>query len=313
MAMSSPVTAEAPVPRRWPARSPRKPSGGASWWFVLPALLAYAAVVLLPSAGGAVFAFTDWNGLAPELAFVGGANFERAFRDPQVRSALAVTAVFALAITVLQNIIGLALALLLNTSIRSRNWLRTLLFAPVVVTPVIVAYLWKYLLSSNGAVNQVATALGAGEGAVNWLGDPRMAVVSVVIVTVWQTMGVAMVIYLAGLQNIPEELYEAADMDGASSWTKFRLISFPLLAPAVTINVVLSTVNGLKLFDQVFVLTSGGPGYATETLSTLVYKTSFIVGEFGYATAIALAMTVFVAAVSMGLMAWLKGREAHVH
>ena len=284
-----------------------------TWLFIAPALLAYAAVVLIPSVGGAVFAFTDWNGLAPELAFVGWENFERAWSDPQVRSALAVTALFALAITVLQNILGLALAALLNAQIRSRNWLRTVLFAPVIVTPVIVAYLWKYLLSTNGAVNQFVAAIGVSDGAVNWLGDPRLAIVSVVIVTVWQTVGVAMVIYLAGLQNIPQELYEAADMDGASNWTKFRLITFPLLAPAVTINVVLSTVNGMKLFDQVFVLTNGGPGYATETLSTLVYKTSFIVGEFGYATAIALAMTVFVATVSMGLMAWLKRREAHVH
>jgi len=304
---------DADAPAQWSTPAPRRRRPGVSWWFVAPGLVAYAAVVLIPSLGGAAFAFTDWNGLAPDLSFVGWANFQRAWTDTQVRSALGVTAIFAVAITVFQNALGLALAMLLNTSIRSRNWLRMLMFAPVVVTPVIVAYLWKYLLSTDGAVNRLASFLGLTEGSINWLGDPIMAMVSVVVVTVWQTVGVAMVIYLAGLQNIPQELYEAADMDGASASTKFRLITFPLLAPAVTINVVLSTVNGLKLFDQVFVLTNGGPGYATETLSTLVYKTSFIVGEFGYATAIASAMTVFVAAVSMGLMAWLKRREAHVH
>jgi raffinose/stachyose/melibiose transport system permease protein len=213
------------------------------------------------------------------------------------------------AITVIQNGIGLLLALGVNTIIRSRNVLRVFLFAPAVITPIVTAYLWRNLLGPDGAVNSLLGAVGLDSWRQNWLGDPDLALWSVVAVIVWQFAGYSMVIFLAGLQSIPQEIHEAAAIDGAGPVRRFWSVVRPLLAPALTINLMLSIIGGIKLFDQVYALTGGGPGHATDTLSTLIYKDAFTLGEFGYSIALAVVLTAVVALVSSGQYFLLSRNE----
>ena len=279
------------------------------WWFAAPAMALFAFVVLIPSARGVWYAFTDWDGLDPSFSFVGLGNFRELAGDPDARQSIGNTLVIAVAITVIQNGFGLLLALGVNSTIKSRNVLRVFLFAPAVVTPIVTAYLWRNLLGPGGAVNSLLGAVGLDSLQRNWLGDPELALWSVVGVIVWQFGGYSMVIFLAGLQSIPREVQEAAEIDGAGPVRRFWSVTRPLLAPAFTINLMLSIIGGIKLFDQVWALTGGGPGHATDTLSTLIYKDAFTLGEFGYSIALAVVLTVVVAVVSTGQYAVLARRE----
>jgi raffinose/stachyose/melibiose transport system permease protein len=286
------------VSARRPGRGRRHP--GPPWWFAVPALLLFAFVVLVPSARGVYYAFTDWDGLSPDFSFVGFGNFVEMVGDPDAMRAVWHTLVIAVAITVIQNGIGLLLALGVNSRIRSRNVLRVFLFAPAVITPIVTAYLWRNLLGPDGAVNSLLGAVGLDSWRQNWLGDPDLALWSVVAVIVWQFAGYSMVIFLAGLQSVPREIYEAAAIDGAGAVRRFWSVIRPLLAPAFTVNLMLSIIGGIKLFDQVYALTGGGPGHATDTLSTLIYKDAFTLGEFGYSIALAVVLTIIVAVASTG-------------
>jgi len=260
----------------------------------IPALIFYGFAVLVPSIRGAVLAFTNWDGLSQNYDFIGFDNFIRIFTTQSSLDALKMTLIFAIAVTVLQNGIGLLLALGVNSGLKSQNFLRVLFFAPVVITPVVVAYLWKFLLTPNGAVNTVLGAVGLGDLAPSWLGEPFWAAASVVMMIVWQHAGYSMVIYIAGLQSIPQEINEAAAVDGAGAWRRFWSVTWPLLAPATAINVMLTIIGGLKMFTEVFVLTAGGPGGSTETMSTLLYKSAFQFNEFGYGIALALVLAIVV-------------------
>ncbi|WP_329342939.1 sugar ABC transporter permease [Streptomyces sp. NBC_00663] len=279
------------------------------WWFMAPALLLFAFVVLVPSARGLYYAFTDWDGLDPDFTFVGLDNFADMTRDADAVQAIWHTLLIAVSITVAQNAVGLLLALGVNSAIRSRNLLRVLLFAPAVVTPIVTAYLWRNLLGPDGAVNSLLGAVGLDGRQQDWLGSPDLALWTIVAVIVWQYAGYSMVIFLAGLQSVPPEIHEAASLDGAGPVRRFWSVTRPLLAPAFTINLLLSSIGGLKLFDQVYALTGGGPGHATDTLSTLIYKDAFTLGEFGYSIALAVVLTIVVAIASTGQYAMLSRSE----
>ncbi|MFC8428343.1 carbohydrate ABC transporter permease [Streptomyces sp. NPDC057253] len=279
------------------------------WWFMAPALLLFAFVVLVPSARGVYYAFTDWDGLDPHFSFVGLGNFADMFDDADAVQAIWHTLLIAVSITVVQNALGLLLALGVNTAIKSRNLLRVLLFAPAVITPIVTAYLWRNLLGPDGAVNSLFGAVGLDSWRQDWLGSPDLALWAVVGVTVWQYAGYSMVIFLAGLQSVPQEIHEAASLDGAGPVRRFWSVTRPLLAPALTINLMLSIIGGIKLFDQVYALTGGGPGHATDTLSTLIYKDAFTLGEFGYSIALAVVLTIIVAIASTGQYVLLSRSE----
>ncbi|MEV4971825.1 carbohydrate ABC transporter permease [Streptomyces scopuliridis] len=301
------ATGEPAAPRR--TRRPRDATLP-PWAFVVPALLVYAVVVLYPSLAGVVYAFTDWSGVG-DFAFVGLDNFRTLLHDDRALESVSNTLLLTLAVVIVQNGIGLLLALGVNANIRSRSLLRVIFFAPAVVSPVMVAFLWKYVYNpDNGAgLNGILGALGLGGLRQDWLGNPSLALWSVAAMVVWQYAGYSMVIFLAGLQGVPAELHEAARIDGAGTWQRFRYVTWPLLAPALTINLMLSTIGGLKLFDQVYAATNGGPGTSSETLSTVLYKEAFVFGKFGYSTAVALVLALFVAAVSLVQLRYLRARE----
>ena len=278
----------------------------------MPALVLYSVVVLIPSARGLVLAFTDWNGVTPSYNWVGLENFRTLWETELARSAVWRTIAIAIGITVVQNAVGLLLALGVNSHIKSRNALRVFLFAPAVLTPLVVAYLWRNLLAPTGGINALLGAVGLDSLQHSWLGDSSTAMWAVVGIVVWQFAGYSMVIFLAGLQSIPIELYEAAEIDGAKPVRRFWSIQLPLLAPAMTINLMLSIIGGIKLFDQVYATTGGGPANSTQTLSTLIYRYAFQNGRFAFGITLAVVLTALVAVFAVAQYAFLRRAEERV-
>ena len=268
----------------------------APWLFVLPAVSWCAAVLLLPSLVGAGYAATEWDGLtAPE--FVGAANVAEFAGSPQGRDVLVHTVVLAAGYVVAVNVVGLVLALGVNGP--GRRALRAIFFLPAVLSPLVVGYIWKFVLDATGPLNSALRAVGLDGLAQPWLGRPGTALAAIGLVMVWQFAGYHMLIYLAGLAGVDRTLTEAAAVDGAGRWRRFRDITLPQLRPAVTIGVALSTISALTVFDQVMALTGGGPAGGTETLGSYIYKQAFGNGRYGFSAAVALVMVVFVAAVSL--------------
>jgi raffinose/stachyose/melibiose transport system permease protein len=262
------------------------------WLFALPAAIFLLLFHFAADVSGATYAFTDWNGISAGANFIGLKNFSSILSSSA--GPLAHTVELAVTFVVLVNLLGLLLALGLNRVIKSRHVLRVLYFAPVVMSPLAISYVWQYVLSYQGPLNELLGAVGLGGEQRAWLGSPAFAIWAVLVVLVWQYTGLAMIIYLAGLQNIGEELEEAAVVDGAPVWMRFRRITLPLLAPAIGVAVTLTLILGLRVFDQVIALTDGGPVGATSTLATTVYQQTFVAGRFGYGAALALVLAVLV-------------------
>ncbi|WP_216320641.1 carbohydrate ABC transporter permease [Deinococcus aestuarii] len=278
---------------------PTPPRHVPPWAWAVPAVILVFLARYVAAVAGGWYAFTDWNGLTPSATFTGLANFRQVFADEGARGALLNTVKFAACFVVLTNLVGLFLAVALNQHLRTRYLLRTAFFAPVVMSQLATAFIWRFLFDYSGPVNGVLGALGLESLKKTWLANPTWSFWAVVVVLVWQFSGLAMVILLAGLQGIPQEVEEAAEIDGASSWQRLTRVTLPLLAPALAISVQLSVISGLAIFDQVMALTGGGPLGATETLATQVYKQTFVFGRYGYGTALALLLTVLIATAAI--------------
>jgi len=226
-----------------------------------------------------------------------------------MRAAISNTLLYSFSVTFLRNLFGLILALMLNAKIFGRNLLRTIFYFPMVVAPVVIGYLFTAVYNpGNGLLNVFFKVAGLGFLAQDWLNDPKIALFSVIMTDVWRTSGFVMVIYLAGLQVIPGELYESASIDGAGSKWKFFNVTFPLLAPTITVNVVLALIGTMKVFVMVLVLTKGGPGYATEVMNTYILR-SFSIGLYGYGTAMGLVLTLFILLFGLPVLLFLRSRE----
>src|SRR5262249_4760956 len=249
-----------------------------------------------------------WNGLT-RPSWVGLANFRAIARDAAARGALWHTLELAACFVVAVNAIGLALALGLNRAVKTRHLLRSVFFAPVALSPLAIGFIWAWIFDYQGALNRALVGVGLGSWRRAWLGDPRTALWSILVVMVWQFSGLAMVLYLAGLQAIPNDLYEATLVDGAGLWLRLRKVVLPLLAPAITVSVTITLIIGMRVFDQVLVLTEGGPVGATETLGTQIYKQTFYLGRFGYGAAFALILTAFIAVVAVTQLFFLRMNE----
>ncbi len=289
-------------------RSRRSSVGRVPNWFLIPALLFYIVVVLYPSIAGAYYAFTDWRG-GTEANWTGFENFIELAGDSAAVASLVNTLTIAVTLTLVQTGLGLLLALALNSAIRGRNLMRTLFFAPMMVPPVIIGLLWQYVYTPNGPLDSLLESVGLGALSQSWLGNSQIALWSIIASVIWHHVGMSMVIYLAGLQSIPQELYEAAAIDRAGPLRRFWSVTRPLLGQSTTIAMALTMTSSLKLFDQVFVMTGGGPGVATETLSLIMYKEAFVYGEYGYGSAIALVLTMIVAAIVFLLMSITRRGE----
>ena len=282
------------------------------WVLVVPALLMFLGFALIPLIGVLVLSFTDWNGISATAHWVGLRNFRDLFGSEIARSALWHTLELAAVYVVVVNVIGLGLALALHRTVRSRNLLRAIFFAPVILSPLATAYIWRFIFDYTGPLNGFLHSVGLDSLQRPWLGDPGFALWAVAAVFVWQNAGLSMSFYLAGLQSIPEELDEAAVVDGASTLLRLRAVTLPLLAPAMTISVAFATIQAFRIFDTVIGLTNGGPGSATETLTTQLFNQGFAANRFGYAAAFALVLVVLIATVSIAQISLLRAREARL-
>lgn len=302
------------APRRalpW-ARRARTHRGGIPLFWVLPGLVLVVALHYVAVAAGGWYAFTNWDGISVSAHWIGLDNFRELVNDQTARGALVHSVELTAVFVVVVNAIGLALALALHRTVKSRNVLRSLFFAPFVLSPLATAYIWRFIFDYDGPFNGLLSIVGLRGVQRTWLGDPTWALWTILVVMVWQMAGLVMSFFLAGLQGIPEELEEAAVVDGASLWLRVRAITLPMLAPAITISITLTTIQGLRVFDIVMALTAGGPGGATETLSTELFKQGFAASRYGYGAAFALVLTLFIAVATIVQLGLLRRREARL-
>ncbi|QYR21024.1 sugar ABC transporter permease [Paenibacillus sp. sptzw28] len=266
--------------------------------FTLPALVIYTAFFLLPIVGNAYLSLFDWNGGNTKMRFVGLDNFIRLLTDDkEFASALWHNAVYMVTVVLIQLTLALIFALILAKKLWGGNFFKTIFLLPVVLSNVTLALVWSYMFDPmNGFLNSLLQSTGLSFLTRNWLGDPGTALFSIAFVNSWQYVGYSMVIFIAGLLTIPESLYEAADIDGASRFRKFIHVTVPLLMPAIMMNVVLATTGSLKVFDLIYIITPpGGPvSSSTEVLGTLIYKIGFTYGEMGYASAVSLVLLIVI-------------------
>jgi raffinose/stachyose/melibiose transport system permease protein len=279
-----------------------------SWWWVVPAVLAVGTILYASTTAGSLYAFTDWDGLH-DPSFVGLDNFARAVTERLPRTALANSVILAVSFVVLANLMGLVLALALNRTLKTRYFLRVVLFMPVVLSPLAVSYVWRFIFQLDGPLNSLLDVIGLDGLQRTWLAEPRLALLAILVVMVWQHFGLTMVIYLAGLAGVPQELEEAAAIDGASAWQRFRFVTLPSIRPAVIIASTLSLILGLRVFDQVLGVTGGGPYHATETLATQVWRQAFVFSRFGYGAALSVILTVIVIAAALAQLHFMRRGE----
>ena len=276
--------------------------------FYIPAIILFMIFVIYPLVKGIYLSFTNWNGYSQTYKLVGLDNYVRMLSDQNVHRAFINTIVYGVGSTVLQNVLGLGLALLLNQKFRGRAFTRTLVYLPVMIAPLIMGYIMYFFFSfDNGALNDVIVLFG--KAPVDWLAKGTTGVIVMTIVNSLQFVGISMVIYLAGLQGISDMYYEAAAMDGVKPVQRFRYITLPLLTPAISSSVTINLIGGLKLFDIIMALTSGGPGYDTHSLSTLVHRTYFGSENAGYASAIGLVSFVLIMVLSNIVVKYLESKE----
>jgi raffinose/stachyose/melibiose transport system permease protein len=282
------------------------------WVLAVPAVVAVLAIRFVPSAFGATYAFTSWNGVGVDASWIGFENFRQVFRDPITSNALKNTFRLTGMLLVVVNVLGMLLALSLRSALKTRNFIRALFFLPFALSHLASGYIWQYIFQYDGPLNRVLRAVGLDSWQRTWLADPTFAIYTILVVLVWQYTGLAMIIYLAGLEGIPTELDDAAAVDGASPWLKFRRVTLPLLAPAITVSATLTLVFGFSAFDQVLSLTGGGPVNSTETLATQVWRNTFIFGRFGYGAALALILAGVVATLAITQVSLLRYRETRL-
>lgn len=314
--MTSPTEtlAQEPAAPRPAGPAPRKPKrsgvGRVSptfYWMVLPAVLLFFVLHTVPVLNGIFFSMTNYAGYG-EWDFTWFQNYVNLFKDDQVLNAYLFTFGFAIVATVVVNVISLAIALGLNAKIKFRTGLRGIFFIPNILSILVIGYVFNYLFSNS--LPAIAENLGITALSTSILADPDLAWVGIVILAVWQAAAFNIIIYLAGLQTIPGELYEAASLDGARRWRQFSSITFPLIGAFFTINMVLSLKNFLQVFDHIIALTNGGPGTSTQSVSLLIYRGGFQGGEYAYQTANAVIFLVVIVLISVIQLRVLQRREA---
>lgn len=281
------------------------------WYFifVLPALAMFIFSIIIPVFKGFVYSFTDWDGFQKTFNYVGLKNFETLLKDNIFFTCVKNTFVFAAAATIFQNIAGLVLAVVLDTALKGKNVFRTIFFMPTVISTVLAGFIWSRLYSDG--IPALFNIIGIKD-ITSPLGDPHLVIPAIVIIQLWIGAGNAMIIYIAGLQCIPGELYESAKVDGASFLQRFRKVTLPMLGPSLTINFVFVAVSALKVFDLTFIASSGGPGYASTSIAMIIYKTSYTDKLAGYGSAMAFVFFLILLTVALIQVKIFRKREVEL-
>lgn len=282
------------------------------WYFASGALLLFFILFFIPSVLGVYYSFTDWNSFSDKVNFIGFDNFKTIFiKDKSYLAFIGNTVYFTLFTTAIKTILGLIFALLFTRGIKLANFHRMVMFSPQVLSYLIVGLVFKGLLHpSSGFFNIFLDKIGLSFLENDWLGSIKYAFPSVMAVDTWKGVGYGMVIFIAGIQGIPQSYYEAADLDGAGFLQKTFKITIPLLLPTLIMTTVLNVTYGLRVFDIIYVLTNGGPGYATDVMNTAVFK-EFSRGNYGVGTALSTLLAVFTMVISYFILRALNKREEY--
>ncbi|WP_413603080.1 carbohydrate ABC transporter permease [Curtobacterium sp. Curtsp57] len=273
-------------------------------WFFIPAIALYVVFFAVPTFAGFYFSLTRWTLF--DQTFIGFDNFVRFFQDPQLVSGFIHTFEYGFVTSAAKVVLGLALALLLTSPVLGRGYLRAVVFFPVLVSTIGIGITFKALLDPfHGIINSVLGGLGLP--TPGWLTDPALALWSVAAVDIWKGVGIATLIFIAGIVAIPQEYFEAARVDGASAWTIFRNITLPLSRPAMGTVIILSLIGGLRSFDLIWAMTGGGPGFTSDVIASVIYK-QYQAGFYGLSTAGNVVLFVVVTAI-MVPVSWLINRK----
>ncbi|PUU87416.1 carbohydrate ABC transporter permease [Halanaerobium sp.] len=283
-----------------------KKTSSVFYWMTIPAFILFFVFHTLPALQGIFYSFTDYIGFG-DYNFVGFRNFINLFSDGRAFDAYIFTFKFAIVSTILVNILSLLVALGLNSKIKLKNTFRAVYFVPYMLSILVVGYIFNHIFTF--IIPELGRSFGIEILSRNILGNMDLAWIGVVILAVWNSSGFNTLLYLSGLQTVPDELYEVAKIDGAGKWDQFKHITFPLIAPFFTINIVISMRGFLMVFDHIMALTEGGPGRATESITLLIYNGGFMGGEFAYQTANAVIFLLVVLAVSFFQLKVLQKRE----
>jgi raffinose/stachyose/melibiose transport system permease protein len=277
-------------------------------WFLAPAFAILLVFFFVPTLFNFIYAFTDWSGFKSKINLTGLDNFTQLASDGNLLRSVRITLVYAVLVALFQNVFGFVLAVLLERDNRVNRVARIFFLVPVLMSALAVGYIFQALLKPQGSLNGVISAIVGHPFDYPWLGDPTWSIVVVAMVHAWKWMGLSMLIYLAGLKTIPEDILEAAHIDGASRWRTFWRIKSPLLAPAVTFNVATALLGSMNGFDIVQATTGGGPARTTEILNIFIYRT-FGQGLFAQATAMGLVLFLLVALLAFPVIRMLRKRE----
>ena len=282
---------------------------GAAGLFMLPALALYAVFVLFPIVQAARYSLYDWNGLGPLDDFIGLANFSRALGDAVFRGSVSHNAFIVVLSLGVQIPFALGIALMLNRRFRGRTLLRLIFFAPYVIAEVITAIVWSLILQPNGLAEHAMTTVGLGELYQPWLADPDTVLSALFFIITWKYFGFYMILLLAGLQGIPREVEEAAEIDGATRRQSLRYVTLPLLGPTIRVSVFLSIIGSLQLFDLIWVTTRGGPVNASNTMAVYMFDRGFVRFQFGYGSAVAVILFLICFALALAYQRWVLRRD----
>jgi len=290
------------------ARNSRGQERSLPYLLIAPTIAVLVALSIYPLIYSVRISFQTGTGEAARWTI---ANFTRLVSDKFFLEALVHTFVYAAVALTFEFLLGLGLAVLLDRPLRGRSLFRSALLIPMMLPPVVVGVVWRLMLNPDfGAINGTLKGAGVGTEALTWTASPTLALASVIAVDIWQWTPFIFLVLLAGLQAIPQEPYEAAVIDGSSAWQTFRHVTLPLLKPAILIALLLRTMDLLRVFDQIFILTEGGPGFSTETVSLYIYRTAFRFSNFGYAAAMSFVLLVLTNIVSAGYIRLLQKQEA---
>lgn len=285
-----------------------RPGRNHPYGFLIPALALLVVFFFIPTLFNFVYAFTNWSSFHSSIDFVGGENFSDLLKNGSLLADLRITLIYAALVALFQNLFGLLLALLLERDTRINRFIRASFFVPVVMSALAVGYIFRALLKPDGALNGILGFLTGQHLTIPWLGDTTWTIIVVALVHAWKWMGLSMLIYLAGLKTINDDVLEAARIDGASWWTTFTSIRWPLLAPAITFNVATALLGSMNGFDVVQATTQGGPGGTTELLNIFIFRT-FGQGLFAQATTMSLMLFLTVTILAFPVIRILRRRE----
>lgn len=279
--------------------------------FVVPSLFAFVNVVIIPFIMGIIYSFTNWNGFAFKgSSFTGLKNYRIVFADEKFIKSFILTAKYTVVMVILVNIVGLSLALLVTSKIKSRNMLRGIYFLPNLVGGLILGFIWKFVFTKF--FEQMGSVIHNSKLFFNWLDNPTAAFWAMIIVGVWQMAGYVMVIYIASIESIPDEIMEAAEIDGAGIWTKFKKITLPLISPAFTISLFVTLSNSFKQYDTNLSLTNGGPFGSTELITMNIYNTAFSYNKYAAAQAKAIVFFLVIMVITLLQVYFTKKREVEM-